>query len=107
MIASKQNATLFSDKEQVWADNAASSPFFGNVYVCYADFRGTAGLHPPAAVRPGLPGRRQQLDAEQVTPAANNVTSPQGFGPRVNRTVRTDSTGRRLRLRRPVRCRVP
>jgi len=43
VIASRQNAALFSDHEMVSVDEAASSPFFGNVYVCWENFVGSSG----------------------------------------------------------------
>jgi hypothetical protein len=93
VIASRQTSALFSDKEQVWADNAQSSPFFGNVYVCYAAFRGNGNgfTNQPLDVltsRDGGDGWTQH----QVTPATNNVKSRNGFG-RSGCTVRTDSHG--------------
>ena len=94
VIASRQTSAQFSDKEQIWADNAASSPFFGNVYVCYADFRGNGNgfTNQPLMVLT-LERRRRQLDpAARSRPATNNIHSKNGFG-RSGCTVRTDSHG--------------
>ena len=41
------------DKEQVWADNAESSPFFGNAYVCSANYRALTGAGVPVPIMVG------------------------------------------------------
>ena len=91
VIASKQSATTFSDKEQIWADNASTSPYFGNVYVCDASFRSQElGLATPAPLilATSTDGGTTWAN-QQISPAANNSQNnpPDGC------TVRTDSHG--------------
>ena len=92
VIVSKQSSTTFSDKEQIWADNASSSPFFGSVYVCWASFRGQE-LSPNAAPAPlNVAVSHDGGDTwtqHQVTAAANNSQ----VNPADGCTIRTDSHG--------------
>jgi hypothetical protein len=91
VIVSRQNSALFSDKEQVWADNASSSPFFGHAYVCYAAFRGVPGTSQPLVVATSTNGGDTWTN-HQITPSTNNTSSRNGFG-RSGCTIRTDSHG--------------
>jgi hypothetical protein len=79
------------DKEQIWADNAASSRFFGNVYVCYVDFhsfsQGNAyPLFPMVAT--STDGGNTWRDRQVAPPLTNSQ-----HGALDGCTVRTDSHG--------------
>jgi hypothetical protein len=87
VIVSKQSSATFADKEQIWADNAASSDFFGNVYVCYASFTGAGAA--PLVVSTSSDGGNTWA-TKKVSPAHN--VAPKLFG-QSGCTIRTDSQG--------------
>jgi hypothetical protein len=91
-----QGQTSFFDKEQIWADNASSSPLFGHAYICANDFRSN-GRHPsgntpvPMDVFSSADGG-STWTKKQVTPATDTGLGPSDFG-YSGCTLRTDSNG--------------
>jgi len=98
VVTTKTSAATFSDKDGVWADNTATSPFFGNVYACWTDFRSKTSL--PAAAQPmelsrSTDGGTTWSSPVQLTPATpgSKTIKFTAAGGRQGCAIRTDSHG--------------
>jgi hypothetical protein len=91
VLISRQSSTTFSDKSQVWADNASSSRFFGTVYVCWASFVGQEkGNAAPAPLQVAVShDGGDTWTQHQISAAANNGQR----NPEDGCTIRTDGSG--------------
>lgn len=92
VLISRQSSTTFSDKEQIWADNAQSSPFFGTVYACWASFVGNEkGNAAPAPLQAAVShDGGETWKVHPISAAADNAQR----SPVDGCTVRTDSRGK-------------
>ena len=89
VVAQKGGASSFNDKDDLTADTAASSPHFGNVYVCWSGFRSRGGLPEPMTVARSSDGGSTWSVPVTLTPARNST----GFNGRQGCQVGTDSEG--------------
>lgn len=98
IVNTHQGQTAFEDKEQIWADNATSSPFFGRTYLCRAQFRsngmhlGLGGNFPAPLEVSVSPDGGSTWTTSQIVPAGTTGHGPTLWGAS-GCTIRTDSHG--------------
>jgi hypothetical protein len=95
VVIQRAGTFALEDKEQIWADNAASSPFFGHVYTCNAEFRAqTGGFGAPVPIMVASSADGGSTWTQRKIPGnAGGGGSFLKFGFLSGCTIRTDSHG--------------
>jgi hypothetical protein len=91
VVSHRTRADFFADKPALWADNAASSPHFGNVYVCWASYRSAAQAEKGGSPSPILFSR--STDGGTSWSAPIPLSPGTGGQTRQGCAIRTDSKG--------------
>jgi hypothetical protein len=94
VVIQRSGTFSLEDKEQIWADNAASSPFFGHVYTCNTQFRALngSGVPAPVMVASSADGGTSWVQ-RQIPGNSGGGSSFLKFGSLDGCTIRTDSHG--------------
>jgi hypothetical protein len=96
VVVRRAGTFTLEDKEQIWADNAASSPYFGRVYTCNAEFRGYSpggqGIPVPVLVSYSSDGGETWV-SHQLGGNSGGGRSYVRHGYLDGCTIRTDSQG--------------
>jgi hypothetical protein len=94
VVTQQQSSTTFSDKPDITADNAATSPYFGNVYVCYSQFKSQQLNGPePIQISRSTDGGVHFSNPQPLTASHNGGNAGRGNPGRQGCNVRTDSHG--------------
>ncbi len=89
LATNKTNPVDFNDKETVWVDKSASSPFNGNVYMSWTLFVGVPGTAEPIVFTRSTDGGKTWSPAAKLSASYNN----RSIGGRQGSTIRTDAAG--------------
>jgi hypothetical protein len=88
VIVTHQSDRLVSQQASVWADNAESSPYFGNVYVCSKPFRAHPGANTTQIILDRSTDGGETWTERDLSQAETRAT-----GGRDACRIRTDSEG--------------
>ena len=91
VVLESSDPTSFRDKEQIWVDNAESSPFFGNAYLCFSEATTDDPVNYPFPMIAATSTDGGTRWTEQVVAAGQDPDA--GKPGYVFCTIRTDSHG--------------